>query len=109
VALTRWLEGCGCDPCRLAMNAATKARGRARAQKRLPVEREDRQASCVRARARATRVLGSAREKFQMAAILVYLECECARPGAWKFPDELERWTRVVGFERGMRWRKGER
>jgi hypothetical protein len=36
--LTRWLEGCGCDPCRLAMNAATKARGRARAQKRLPVE-----------------------------------------------------------------------
>ena len=25
-------------PCRLAMNAATKARGRARAQKRLPVE-----------------------------------------------------------------------
>jgi hypothetical protein len=44
-----------------------------------------------------------------MAAILVYLECECARPGAWKFPDELERWTRVVGFERGMRWRKGER
>jgi hypothetical protein len=36
--LTRWLEGCDCDPCRLAMNAATKARGRARAQKRLPVE-----------------------------------------------------------------------
>jgi hypothetical protein len=36
--LTRWLEGCDCDPCRLAMNAATKARGRARAQRRLPVE-----------------------------------------------------------------------
>ena len=36
--LTRWLEGCGCDPCRLAMNAATKARGRARGQKRLPAE-----------------------------------------------------------------------
>ena len=36
--LTRWLEGCDCDPCRLAMNAATRARGRARAQKRLPVE-----------------------------------------------------------------------
>ena len=37
--LTRWLEGCDCDPCRLAMNAATKARGRARAQKLLPVEK----------------------------------------------------------------------
>ena len=36
--LTRWLEGCDCDPCRLAMNAATKARGRARAQRRFPVE-----------------------------------------------------------------------
>jgi hypothetical protein len=36
--LTRWLEGCGCDPCRLAMTAATRARGRARSQKRLPVE-----------------------------------------------------------------------
>ena len=36
--LTRWLEGCDCDPCRLVMNAATKTRGRARAQKRLPVE-----------------------------------------------------------------------
>jgi hypothetical protein len=25
--LTRWLEGCDCNPCRLATNAATKARG----------------------------------------------------------------------------------
>jgi hypothetical protein len=36
--LTRWLEGCDCDPCHLAMNAATKTRGRARAQKRLTGE-----------------------------------------------------------------------
>jgi hypothetical protein len=40
--LTRWLEGCNCNPCRLAMNAATKTRGRARAQKRLPVETRQR-------------------------------------------------------------------
>ena len=36
--LTRWLEGCDCDRCREAQNDASRARGRARAQKRLPVE-----------------------------------------------------------------------
>ena len=36
--LTRWLEGCDCDRCREAQNDATRARGRARAQKRLPVQ-----------------------------------------------------------------------
>ena len=36
--LTRWLEGCDCDRCREAQNDAARARGRARAQKRLPVE-----------------------------------------------------------------------
>jgi hypothetical protein len=36
--LTRWLEGCDCDRCHEAQNDATRARGRARAQKRLPVE-----------------------------------------------------------------------
>jgi hypothetical protein len=34
--LTRWLEGCDCDRCREAQNDAARARGRARAQKRLP-------------------------------------------------------------------------
>ena len=33
---TRWLEGCDCDSCRLAMNAAAKARFRRKAQERLP-------------------------------------------------------------------------
>jgi hypothetical protein len=36
--LTRWLEGCDCDRCREAQKDAARARGRARAQKRLPVE-----------------------------------------------------------------------
>ena len=36
--LTRWLEGCDCDECREAQNDASRARRRARAQKRLPVE-----------------------------------------------------------------------
>ena len=36
--LTRWLEGCDCDGCREAQNDAARARGRARAQKRLPAE-----------------------------------------------------------------------
>jgi hypothetical protein len=36
--LTRWLEGCDCDRCREAQNDASRARGRARAQKRLPAE-----------------------------------------------------------------------
>jgi hypothetical protein len=36
--LTRWLEGCDCDRCREAQNDAARARGRARAKKRLPVE-----------------------------------------------------------------------
>ena len=36
--LTRWLEGCDCDRCREAQNDAARARGRARAQKRLPAE-----------------------------------------------------------------------
>ena len=36
--LTRWLEGCDCDGCREAQNDASRARGRARAQRRLPVE-----------------------------------------------------------------------
>jgi hypothetical protein len=35
---SRWLEGCDCDPCRLAMNAAAKTRSRAKAKARLPVE-----------------------------------------------------------------------
>ena len=36
--LTRWLEGCDCDECREAQNDASRARRRARAQTRLPVE-----------------------------------------------------------------------
>jgi hypothetical protein len=36
--LTRSLEGCDCDECREAQNDASRARRRARAQKRLPVE-----------------------------------------------------------------------
>jgi hypothetical protein len=36
--LTRWLEGYDCDSCRLAMNAAARARFRRRAQARLPIE-----------------------------------------------------------------------
>ena len=36
--LTRWLEGCDCDRCREAQNDAARARGRARAQARLPVD-----------------------------------------------------------------------
>jgi hypothetical protein len=36
--LTRWLEGCDCDECHEAQNDASRARGRARAQKRLPAE-----------------------------------------------------------------------
>jgi hypothetical protein len=44
--LTRWLEGCDCDQCREAQNDAARARGRARAQKRLPVE--TRQSSLMR-------------------------------------------------------------
>jgi hypothetical protein len=36
--LTRWLEGCDCDGCRESQNDASRARGRARAQKRLPAE-----------------------------------------------------------------------
>jgi hypothetical protein len=36
--LTRWLEGCDCDECREAQNDASRARRRARAQKRLPVQ-----------------------------------------------------------------------
>jgi hypothetical protein len=36
--LTRWLEGCDCDECREAANDASRARRRARAQRRLPVE-----------------------------------------------------------------------
>jgi hypothetical protein len=35
---TRWLEGCDCDECREAQNDASRARRRARAQTRLPVE-----------------------------------------------------------------------
>jgi hypothetical protein len=35
---SRWLEGCDCDACRLAMNAAAKTRFRAKAQERLPLE-----------------------------------------------------------------------
>jgi hypothetical protein len=34
--LTRWLEGCDCDPCREAQNDAAKARFRRKAQARLP-------------------------------------------------------------------------
>jgi hypothetical protein len=36
--LTRWLEGCDCDPCREAQNDAARARFRRRAQTRLPIE-----------------------------------------------------------------------
>jgi hypothetical protein len=36
--LIRWTEGCDCDECRQAQNDAARARGRARAQARLPVE-----------------------------------------------------------------------
>jgi hypothetical protein len=36
--LIRWTEGCDCDRCRQAQNDAARARGRARAQQRLPVE-----------------------------------------------------------------------
>jgi hypothetical protein len=36
--LTRWLEGCDCEQCREAQNAAAKARFRRRAQARLPAE-----------------------------------------------------------------------
>jgi hypothetical protein len=36
--LTRWLEGCDCDRCRQAQNAAAKARFRRKAQDRLPAE-----------------------------------------------------------------------
>jgi hypothetical protein len=36
--LTRWLEGCDCDGCREAQNAAAKARFRRKAQERLPVD-----------------------------------------------------------------------
>ena len=36
--LTRWLEGCDCDECREAQNDASRARRRARAQTRLPVQ-----------------------------------------------------------------------
>jgi hypothetical protein len=39
---SRWLEGCDCEPCRLAMNAAAKARFRAKAQARLPGEVQQR-------------------------------------------------------------------
>jgi len=36
--LIRWTEGCDRDQCRQAQNDAARARGRARAQRRLPVE-----------------------------------------------------------------------
>ena len=36
--LIRWTEGCDCDQCRRAQNDAARARGRARAQARLPVD-----------------------------------------------------------------------
>jgi hypothetical protein len=36
--LIRWTEGCDCSQCRQAQNDAARARGRARAQARLPVE-----------------------------------------------------------------------
>ena len=36
--LIRWTEGCDCDECRQAQNDAARARGRARAQARLPVD-----------------------------------------------------------------------
>jgi hypothetical protein len=36
--LIRWTEGCDCDQCRRAQNDAARARGRARAQVRLPVD-----------------------------------------------------------------------
>jgi hypothetical protein len=36
--MTRWNEGCSCTRCRQAQNNAARARGRARAQKRLPAE-----------------------------------------------------------------------
>jgi hypothetical protein len=34
--LTRWLEGCDCERCHEAQNAAAKARFRRKAQERLP-------------------------------------------------------------------------
>jgi len=34
----RWTEGCDCEKCRQAQNDAARARGRTRAQRRLPVE-----------------------------------------------------------------------
>jgi hypothetical protein len=36
--LIRWTEGCDCDRCRQAQNDAARARGRRKAQTRLPVE-----------------------------------------------------------------------
>jgi hypothetical protein len=36
--LTRWLDGCDCDPCREAQNDAARARFRRKAQERLPTE-----------------------------------------------------------------------
>ena len=36
--LIRWTEGCDCDRCRQAQNDAARARGRRKAQARLPVE-----------------------------------------------------------------------
>jgi hypothetical protein len=36
--LTRWLEGCDCEQCRRAQNAAAKARFRRKAQDRLPAD-----------------------------------------------------------------------
>jgi hypothetical protein len=42
--LTHWLEGCDCDPCRLAMNAATKARGQSRTRLVVPPAVSDYQA-----------------------------------------------------------------
>jgi hypothetical protein len=36
--MTRWNEGCSCTRCRQAQKDTARARGRARAQKRLPVK-----------------------------------------------------------------------
>jgi hypothetical protein len=36
--LIRWTEGCDCDRCRQAQNDSARARGRRKAQARLPVE-----------------------------------------------------------------------
>jgi hypothetical protein len=36
--LTRWLEGCDCERCHEAQNAAAKARFRRKAQRRFPAE-----------------------------------------------------------------------